>query len=356
MKKKGKKKGDEPGAPESMTMAAGSGATSVAPAPVDPPPGEAAEPSSAVSQLSHVLSVLVHDAQKRDAERAAVLVQDLGYRTIPVDDRDYAQKVISGIAPPDVLLVGLPGGEDLARAARARGEERPSVILALAGNVQTDEAIRRCNMLGADAYVTRPYKKEGLAPVLRSAILLRGERRRSSILSADLETERARPLRLGEVDPATGFHHFDFFKTLLTLELKRAKRYGYSLAACLVAIDKAAAASAKSSGLHTQVARALRSVIRDIDMPVDYADGKFLVFLPYTDLAGAERVGHRLEAAVRTFDAFDAEGHPISPSVSVGIAALKPGRQVSFAKLVRDASSALKAAQLKGGGRVVVRG
>jgi len=39
----------------------------------------------------------------------------------------------------------------------------------------------------------------------------------------------------------------------------------------------------------------------------------------------------------------------------VGIAALKPGKQVSFAKLVRDASMALRAAQLKGGARVVVK-
>jgi hypothetical protein len=39
----------------------------------------------------------------------------------------------------------------------------------------------------------------------------------------------------------------------------------------------------------------------------------------------------------------------------VGISALKQGRAVSFAKLVRDASMALRAAQLKGGARVVVK-
>jgi PleD family two-component response regulator len=87
-------------------------------------------------------------------------------------------------------------------------------------------------------------------------------------------------------------------------------------------------------------------VIRDIDLPVDYADGRFLVFLPYTDLAGAERVGERLEREVRQ------QG---GPTVSVGIAALEKGKGVSFAKLVRDAAMALRAAQLKGGAQVVVK-
>jgi len=41
--------------------------------------------------------------------------------------------------------------------------------------------------------------------------------------------------------------------------------------------------------------------------------------------------------------------------VSIGIAALKEGKPVSFARLMRDATSALKAAQLRGGDQVVVR-
>ena len=186
---------------------------------------------------------------------------------------------------------------------------------------------------------------------------LHGERRRSVRLEADLSAERARLLRHGEADPTTGFPHFEFFKKLLVIELKRARRYGYTLAACLVSMDAAQLGGISASAqkaIQADIARRLRSVIRDIDLPVDYADGKFLVFLPYTDLAGAQKVGARLEAAVRGDTVRDGD-RTLSVTISVGISALKPGRAVSFARLIRDASLALRAAQLKGGGRVVVK-
>src|SRR5262249_28928134 len=155
------------------------------------------------------------------------LAHTLGYRAIVVDNPARAVAMLESKHPPDVVLVGLPGGEDVARAAAER-DDRPAVVLAFSGH--TDEALRRVELLGAATFVLRPHRREGLAPVLRMAALLRHERKRTRVLVADLETERRKPLRLGELNPETGFHHFDFFKTLLVLELKRAKRYGYSLA------------------------------------------------------------------------------------------------------------------------------
>jgi PleD family two-component response regulator len=91
-------------------------------------------------------------------------------------------------------------------------------------------------------------------------------------------------------------------------------------------------------------------------LPVDYADDRFLVFLPYTDLAGAEHVGNRIAKAVRSFGTLsDSEGRECRVSVSVGIAAARPGKPLSFARIMRDASAAVRASQLKGGGQVVVR-
>ena len=107
--------------------------------------------------------------------------------------------------------------------------------------------------------------------------------------------------------------------------------------------------------LRTRVASALVSCVRDIDLPVDFADDRFLVFLPYTDLAGAERAGRRIAAAVNSFGGIQVDGETYSISVSIGIAALRVGKPVSFAQIMRDASAAVRASQLKGGGRVVVR-
>jgi diguanylate cyclase (GGDEF)-like protein len=243
----------------------------------------------------------------------------------------------------------------LVRAALQQGRDRPSLLVGISGH--SSEAAAQCDALDADSFLIRPYRRDAVACALRVAAALHGERRRSVRLEADLAMERTRLLRHGEADPTTGFPHFEFFKKLLLLELKRARRYGYSLAACLVAMDTSkldGVSAAAQKAIHGDVARRLRSVIRDIDLPVDYADGKFLVFLPYTDLAGAKSVGQRLEASVRGDTIEDGE-RTIEITVSVGIAALKPGRMVSFARLIRDASLALRAAQLKGGGRVVAK-
>ena len=95
---------------------------------------------------------------------------------------------------------------------------------------------------------------------------------------------------------------------------------------------------------------------RAFDLPVDLSEDRLLVLLQYTDIEGATTVGKRVASAVRSYGHISegpARQHTLS--VSIGVSALKPGRPVSFGRLFKDAGSALRAAQLKGGGRVVVR-
>src|SRR5690606_31233972 len=104
-----------------------------------------------------------------------------------------------------------------------------------------------------------------------------------------------------------------------------------------------------------RVASAIKACVRDVDVAVDYAEDRMLVFLPHTDLAGAERVGKRIARAVATYGAVADGDRTARATVSIGIAASKQGKPVSFARLMRDAGVAVRAAQLQGGGRVVVR-
>ncbi len=302
------------------------------------------------------LTALIFETGKSNARRAEELLQSFGFQVIVSDDVETAIRHVDSAPGVHIVLCGLPGGEALARAVKARGRERPALVVASSG--ETSAGMAMAESFGADTFALRPYKRDAVAAALHAVVALRDERARAAGLEVELASERARLLRLGETDPKSGFHHFEFFKKLLVLELKRARRYGYSLAACLIALDEGrlvGVPAAPRADLAVQVARALRAAVRDIDMPVDYADGHVLVFLPHTDLSGAERAGRRMEEAVRGIDGVDWEGTRVKPTVSVGIAALKPGKGVSFAKLVRDASMALRAAQLKGGARVVIK-
>ena len=172
---------------------------------------------------------------------------------------------------------------------------------------------------------------------------------------------RDRLHQAGHSGNVTGFQHFEYFKKLLVLELKRAKRYGYSIAVCLVALDPLESGATRNiSGaaqetLARKVAAAITKSIRDIDIPVDYADQRMLLFLPYTDSQGAKEVGDRVLQVVRSSVHTKDHNKQVRMTVSIGIAALGEGRELSFARLIKDANTALKAAQLKGGNRVVSR-
>ena len=189
-------------------------------------------------------------------------------------------------------------------------------------------------------------------------IAAREQRVRALVGSEELLRERMK--RFGQSDLATNFFHMEFFERVLVMELKRARRYGYSLAACLVGLDawldEPPPPPPVAVTLRSQVANAIAAIVRDIDMPVDLAEDRMLVFLPYADLDGAVRVGKRIAASVaRLSEAIDGEGRRWRSTVSIGIAALKQGKPVSFARLMREATSALKAAHLRGGAQVVVR-
>ena len=52
---------------------------------------------------------------------------------------------------------------------------------------------------------------------------------------------------------------------------------------------------------------------------------------------------------------FRSSGVTLMITASVGIASLRPGKAISFARLIRDAHAAVKAARLKGGDQAILR-
>ncbi len=297
------------------------------------------------------MTVAVCESTPSAGERARAILAELGCTVTPETTADKIAQRCAGNVPPDAVIVAVPGAEEVIAAARGRATAGPVVIGALGGPALA--AADRGREAGADLFVVRPHGSEALASALIAARALTRERATVRALESTEAMLRERLLRYGQADAETGFQHFDFFKQFLVIELKRAKRYGYPLAACLVAIDQPAEpapAPALLRALRRRVAATIAATIRDIDLPVDLDEERFLVFLPYTDIAGAENVGKRVASAVAGFGGDDAD-----LTVSVGISATRPGKPISFARLMRDANAAVRASQLKGGGRVVVR-
>jgi diguanylate cyclase (GGDEF)-like protein len=332
--------------------------TSAAPKPAAPKPAapKPAAPKPAAPKPAIGFEVAVCESNRANQERARALLVELGYRVAAEqDEAAIAARLRS--SPPRAVLVGLPERAGLIAACARVEPDRPVVIAALPAPASTARA--RTETAGADLFAVRPHGRDSLAASLQAAEKIAVLRDRVTALRGSEELLRERLQRYGQSDLATGFFHIEFFEHVLLMELKRAKRYGYTLAACLVALDAWREPVPPSAPvrrrLRSVVATTIASIVRDIDMPVDLTEDRMLIFLPFTDLDGATRVGRRIAGAVSGQGEVSDGARSWRPAVSIGIAALRPGKPVSFARLMRDATTALRAAQLKGGDRVVVR-
>ena len=241
------------------------------------------------------------------------------------------------------VIAAHPSGEEIYPRLRAAG-----IPLVGAFAARQERPYKLAQKIGADGYVLRPYKRESLGIALyaaTSARLLRDRATRAEMALAEV---------VGQEASQSGLLHADLFKTLLPLEIRRARRHGYPIAICVVAIDPLPGMRASFPELAAACEPMVREAVRDVDLAARYGNGRFLLFLPHTNAHGAETVGRRILEGVKNTQLSSASG-PISPTVSVGIATPRAGANVSFARLIKDAHAALKAAQLKGGDRVILR-
>lgn len=278
--------------------------------------------------------------------RAAVVAQ--GYEVaIAATGAAAAAEVIARLSAdpaPDVVLVGLPGGEAVLDAARALSPRRPVLIAAVPGAGRV--AAERAHAAGADLVALRPHEGERLGPVLFAAAKLAAERAELLTIRGTEARLRDRLDRFGQADTVTGFQQMEFFQRVLELEIKRARRYAYPLSVCLLRqVDPARVPAAVKRDLRARAATAVASAIRDIDMPVELPPDRFLVLLPYTDADNAALVAQRIVAAVSSHPPVRGNNLEWRAKVIAGVSGVKSGGELSFAKLMRDAGAALRAAE-----------
>jgi diguanylate cyclase (GGDEF)-like protein len=286
-------------------------------------------------------SVLVIEPSRAARERAGKLIEDLGYEARLAADVLEAHALFDQAG---AVLAAHPNSAEIYPRLRATGTP---LIAAFATKIgKPGETARE---IGADAFVHRPYKIEALEIALYAANMARMLRDRAS--RAELALSE---LADGDEQNKSNLLHIDLFKTLLPLEIRRARRHGYPIAICVVTLDPLPNAQELSPDIAAACEPLLRGAVRDVDLLVRYGDGRFLVFLPHTDGVGADTVGKRIVSQIRSCQ-FKASGVELKVTSSVGIASPKAGTMPSFSRLIREAHTALRAAQLKGGDRAIVR-
>jgi diguanylate cyclase (GGDEF)-like protein/putative nucleotidyltransferase with HDIG domain len=165
---------------------------------------------------------------------------------------------------------------------------------------------------------------------------------------AELEAERQKTAR---TDPLTGCLAVGHFRSRMSDEVDRARRYRRPLSLALIDIDGFRAAQLQHGfPFGDRVLRAigemLRSFTRSVDLVCRSGGDEFAVLMPETDAPSARKCFERILLELEVLDV----GARASVSASMGIAELCP---IGGAERLLDrASEALGRARDAGGGRV----
>ncbi len=252
---------------------------------------------------------------------------------------------------------------DTVRALRLLPELDAVIFVALISERLSGAELVELQNAGASAFLSEEALPLEVASRLHSAVELC--RARAEI--AELRAQITRGLR---VDDVTGVMTRRFFFQQAHRECARARRYGHPLSCLMVEVDHYRMLCARYSDATGEIVlRNIASVIgqwtRDSDIVARFAESKFVILLPETDIDGATAVREKLLDALREQPWHkDVEEIPVSMSVGEAqlqsVAVLRPGAQESesddmgeaalstreaMAGLLEDADAALSIAR-----------
>jgi diguanylate cyclase (GGDEF)-like protein len=173
---------------------------------------------------------------------------------------------------------------------------------------------------------------------------------------------RARLLRSGMTDFLTGWHNRRYLHTRIKEELARAQRRGTPVACLMIDVDYfkyVNDAFGHLAGDHVlrELAQRIDGQVRGSDTAARFGGDEFAILLPETSSAEAAQLAERIRQIVCSspVDVGGGRTHPLS--ISIGVAAVNPGRGDRDLKAVADgllaeADAALYRAKAYGRGRV----
>ena len=256
-----------------------------------------------------------------DDDPTRMLLKDLcessNFRVMAAADGLEAVEKISEHKPDLVLLdlmMPLKDGFSVLKWARedTRFADLPIIILTAAGEM--DGKIRGME-LGADDFVTKPFKLIELQTRINSALMVREYRRRLFDAEEELAQFRA-------VDPVTGAGTYSQLKASLDAELARSRRYGRPASCLMFGFDDYAGLRYKlgrdaCDAYLTRLFQGVSSCLRLADRLFRIDSDEFVLLLPETDLPGARLVAQRILDVMKDIVA-DGPNGPLGVTVRCG--------------------------------------
>ncbi|MGH6987056.1 MAG: PleD family two-component system response regulator [Caulobacteraceae bacterium] len=295
--------------------------------------------------------VLIVDDQERQARRIA---DDLSGDHRPVVETDPEMALITARGPVDLIIINAAsrGFDGLRFAAQIRSDEATR-HLPILGVVDAEDRPRVVKALeiGFNDILARPVDAKELAARARSQIKAK---RYTDFLRGTLDSS----LELAVTDPLTGLHNRRYMTGQLRALVERARLEGEPVAALMIDLDRFKQINDcfghdVGDEVLREFAVRLATNVRAVDLPCRYGGEEFMVIMPETGLADAERVAERIRLHVAG-SSFRLAGELLTVTISIGVAA-SLGENDSPEALLKRADAAVYEAKAAGRNLVIAR-
>lgn len=262
-------------------------------------------------------TVLLVDPRAEDLERTRTLLQEAGFRVVPLTRFDAVVPLFEVIRPDAVVLAAQPPDYGAVMAVRRlRQVDRGTVPLLYLVDSNDPEAWRFCLEKGQCVdMVPRSSSAAELGLKLHAQLRLR-----TAVLRAAEGAEVGTALVLH--DPLTGLYNKPFLLAHMGLEIRRAERYGggFALVACSPVGMRAFRkhnGKAMADRLLVYTAVVLGQTVRESDVVARVSDDEFVMLMPSMTLEAMqpmmERISARFELA-----RFQVEGKELRTALTLG--------------------------------------
>jgi diguanylate cyclase (GGDEF)-like protein len=252
----------------------------------------------------------------------------------------------------DVMMPEMDGME-ACRLIKEDPATRDIPVIFLSARDETELKVSGLS-LGANDYISKPFKAEELIARVDVAIRLKRERDQLRASAQEATTRAEVAQERAVTDALTGLLNRYGLQHILAREHAEARRYTRPLSCLIIDLDNFKAVNdtyghvAGDLALQ-QIAGILREAVRRSDTVFRYGGEEFLVLLPETDLDGAAALGEKIRATASARPFGDGE-RVFNLTLSAGATSLCAGE--SGNDMIARADMALYHAKERGRNRV----
>lgn len=223
-------------------------------------------------------------------------------------------------------------------------------IILIAGQDENQRLVRALE-LGINDYVTRPVDRQELIARLRTQV----KRKR---YNDQLRSSVTQTIEMAVTDGLTGLHNRRYLDSHLASLAAKARSRGKPLSVLITDIDRFKSINDThghdaGDDILREFAMRLRQSVRGFDLACRYGGEEFVIVMPDTDPALAEKVAERIRDQIaRNPFTIEEGGKTLDVTISVGVASLK-GEPDTVTDMMKRADVALYQAKNAGRNRVV---